>query len=318
VGGQAAFVAWSADNRFLYVAGDLAAGSPPSLILRFSQQGRGDPESVRAGGENTECNISGILPLRNGSLLYSTSGRIGLGMLDPKWQVARLDSAALPSFLGLNLNQKFLLSQDGTSVRFAYAEQAREPAWFSVPKRQLAAGESAAGFQGVPPDEESIKLLGVGSGQIQLNGKVLKLLDGEAGGAYASVPGGRQFVLATQWRLILYDDAGKEQWQVSLPVDAEAVHVSGDGRLAVAALSDGTIHWYSLRDGKERLAFFPHPDRKRWLLWTPEGYYDGSPGAEEFFGYLTNHGPDQAAEFQPAAMVKEQYRRPDLVTAALK
>ena len=28
-----------------------------------------------------------------------------------------------------------------------------------------------------------------------------------------------------------------------------------------------------MSDGKELIAFFSHADRKRWVLWTPEGFF---------------------------------------------
>jgi hypothetical protein len=202
-------------------------------------------------------------------------------------------------------------------VRFAYQQQASVPAWFSVGRRLLVAGESAAGFEGKPPDGESIDVF-LNQSQVLLNRKLLNLLGGEAGQAVADLPGGRQFVLATQWRLLLFDNQGQEHWQVSLPASADAVNVSGDGKLAVVAIRDGTLHWYRLSDGKELLAFYPHADRKRWILWTPDGYYDSSPDAETLFGFHTNQGPDQEGKFEPAVQLRSRYHRPKVVSRALQ
>jgi len=41
-------------------------------------------------------------------------------------------------------------------------------------------------------------------------------------------------------------------------------------------------------DGKERAAFFPHADKKRWVVWTPSGYCDASRGGEELIGWHVN------------------------------
>ena len=51
------------------------------------------------------------------------------------------------------------------------------------------------------------------------------------------------------------------------------------------------------RDGEQLLALFVHPDGKRWILWTPQGYYDASAGAEDLIGWQVNHGLDQAPDF---------------------
>jgi hypothetical protein len=71
-----------------------------------------------------------------------------------------------------------------------------------------------------------------------------------------------------------------------------------------------------MSDGKELLAFFPHADKKRWVLWTPEGFFDHSPGGEELIGYHLNRGKDQAAEFIPVSKMYNAFYRPDLVDAA--
>jgi hypothetical protein len=73
-----------------------------------------------------------------------------------------------------------------------------------------------------------------------------------------------------------------------------------------------------MKDGKELLAFFPHTDKKRWILWTPSGYYDASPGAEELIGWHVNNGSDQAADFFPISRFRANYYRPDVVAKILE
>ena len=94
--------------------------------------------------------------------------------------------------------------------------------------------------------------------------------------------------------------------------------VNTNGQVAVAGLGDGTIRWYRLTDGKEILAFFPHADRKRWILWTPSGYYDASPGGEDFIGWHLNNGTDQAADFFPISRFRSTYYRPDVIDRVLE
>jgi hypothetical protein len=69
-------------------------------------------------------------------------------------------------------------------------------------------------------------------------------------------------------------------------------------------------------DGQEFLAFFPHADGKRWVLWTPSGYYDCSPGGEQLIGWHVNNGKDAAADFFPASRFKNMYR-PDVINLVL-
>jgi WD40 repeat protein len=95
------------------------------------------------------------------------------------------------------------------------------------------------------------------------------------------------------------------------------VNISGNGKIVAVALGDGTIRWYRKKDGKEVLALFPHKDRKLWVLWTPRGYYDASPGAEDLIGWHVNRKRDEAADFFPASQFRSVYYRPDVVDRIL-
>ena len=35
------------------------------------------------------------------------------------------------------------------------------------------------------------------------------------------------------------------------------------------------------------------PAKWDWVLWTPEGFYEATPGAEDVLKWVTNHGPDK-------------------------
>jgi hypothetical protein len=54
------------------------------------------------------------------------------------------------------------------------------------------------------------------------------------------------------------------------------------------------------------------------VLWTPSGYYDCSPGAEELIGWHVNNGKDRAADFFPAEQFRGVYYRPDVISRVLK
>jgi hypothetical protein len=97
------------------------------------------------------------------------------------------------------------------------------------------------------------------------------------------------------------------------------VNHSQDGRLAVAALFDGTIRWFSLPDLYELLAVFvtdePLP---RWLAFTPGGYYAAGAGAETLLGWHLDRGPERSAAFVPASKYAERFHRPDVVRRVLR
>ena len=124
---------------------------------------------------------------------------------------------------------------------------------------------------------------------------------------------GKQIILGSSTNLYLLDNNAKMIWKTDLPGSAYAVNISGNDRVVAAALADGTIRWYSMTDGKELLAFYIHTDKKRWVLFSPSGYYDASPGAEDFLGWHLNNGPDNIPSFFPVSRFREQYYRPDII-----
>jgi WD40 repeat protein len=152
-----------------------------------------------------------------------------------------------------------------------------------------------------------------------VNRAPLKLEPYEISRSLAVVPGTEHFVLGTGWTLRLFDRNGQEIWPArSVPGDAWHVNVTADGRLIVAALDDGTIRWFRVSDGAEVLALFIHPDGLRWILWTPQGYYDASTGADELIGWHVNHGYDRAPDFYPVSQFRERFYRPDVIQRVLQ
>ena len=109
-------------------------------------------------------------------------------------------------------------------------------------------------------------------------------------------PNGDRFVLGTEWSLRAFDAQGTPLWTRAVPGAAWAVNITGDGRLVVAAYADGTIRWHRMADGVELLAFMPLANQKDWVAWTPEGFYDATPGAQGVLRWHVNHGWDAPAD----------------------
>ena len=153
-----------------------------------------------------------------------------------------------------------------------------------------------------------------------VNGTPIKLHVNETARSVAIVPGTQHFVLGAEWSLRLFDQLGHDVWPNAQTVPGEAWHVNvtGDRRLIVAAYGDGTVRWHRLSDGKELLALFIHPDGQRWIVWTPQGYYDASLGADELIGWHVNHGYDHAPDFYPVSQFRDRYYRPDVIQRVLQ
>jgi hypothetical protein len=56
---------------------------------------------------------------------------------------------------------------------------------------------------------------------------------------------------------------------------------------------------------------------KRWIAWTPQGYYDASSGADDLIGWQVNRGYDSAPDFFPASQFRDTYCRPDVIARVL-
>ena len=141
----------------------------------------------------------------------------------------------------------------------------------------------------------------------KLKGNPLPLKN-ESSECLAIKPDRSGFLLGTVFFLRLFDAAGKGLWRVRTPGAAWGVNTNG--HVAVAALSDGTIRWYRLSDGKELLAFFPTLTPQALGPLDPSGHYDASPGGEDFIGWHVNNGKDQAADFFPISRFRSTYYRP--------
>lgn len=50
-----------------------------------------------------------------------------------------------------------------------------------------------------------------------------------------------------------------------------------------------------------------------WIMWTPDGFYDCSPGADRLIGWHVNNGPDQAASFYTVQQFRKILHRPELI-----
>jgi hypothetical protein len=87
-----------------------------------------------------------------------------------------------------------------------------------------------------------------------------------------------------------------------------AVNASRDGRVVIAAEGDGTIRWHRADDGRELLALQVLPNRKDWVLWTPEGFYEATDGARDVLKWVTNHGPDHEVTAIPVSRVSRLHR----------
>src|SRR5262249_33654749 len=63
-----------------------------------------------------------------------------------------------------------------------------------------------------------------------------------------------------------------------------AVSTSPDGRYLVSGSADQTVRLWNLHTRELIVTIFRGEDGE-WVIWTPQGYYTGSPGADKIVGW---------------------------------
>jgi WD40 repeat protein len=128
---------------------------------------------------------------------------------------------------------------------------------------------------------------------------------------------GRLFGFDPFQRRIQRDFLGHESFVTSLSESA-------DGRYLTTSSTDRTIRVWSLEDFREQpdtvepLLSLLIVDDDDWIMWTPQGYYDASPGCGDLIGWHVNQGPDRVAAYYPLHQFRSQLYRPDLVNNVLR
>ena len=306
-------VEWSIDGHYLYAGGRWSRPSDgvwEGLTRRWSDGGKGSSNDAPA----TTDLITDMVPLADGQIAF-VSGAPSFGVLGKdgmrKLFVPPAISTYRENFDG------FRVSKDGSSIAFAYAYGGQLPATFDLASRNIKPGISTSLHS---PIDFAIGLEVTNWKHYfspKLNGSLIQLDSYEISRSLAIAHDANSFILGTGWNLRRFSRSGAQLWRVAVPGTVWGVNIAANDSVLVAAYGDGTIRWHRMTDGKELLAFFPHADRKRWVLWTPSGYYDASPGGEELIGWHVNNGKDQAADFFPADKFRSAKYRPDVIAKVL-
>ena len=309
--GNIEIVTWSDDGAYLYGGGRFQAdGVFP--ILKWSREGKG---GVRQLGGILHS-ILDMTPLTGGGLVYVSAGPT-FGTFTTHGDRALRKDPAIADFRD---REAFFSSADTFTIRFEYDVLDRTTGDFSVQERMLKVLPPAGSR--VPPPNCRPTMKSADSPSLtnwedsyepRLKGVPLRLERYEMSRSAAISSNGTRILLGTSWNLRLFDISGTEIWRVTAPATPWAMNISGNGRVAVVAFGDGVIRWYRMTDGANILNFFPHRDMKRWILWTPSGYYQASAGAEELIGWHMNNSADMESDFFPVSRFRNTYYRPDVI-----
>jgi Caspase domain len=309
--GDLAIVAWSRDGATLVAGGTVRAGGVRSILRRFDADGRRQGDDVALSDDT----IMDIRPCGGGFAFSARDPLFGLVSL-------REAAATLQGPRTVDMRDKvgsaLAVSPDASSVRFGLGDREEKPILFDLAVASLAdspkrpSGFITAQIDGLPVTDWEDKY------DPRFRGTKLALDSPEHSRALAIRPDASGFALGTDWRVRAYDAKGKERWNRAGPGTAWGVDLSVDGEIVVVAYDDGTIRWLRWSDGEELLAFFVEPQSRKWVAWTPSGYYMASAGGEDLIGWHVNRGWNQEADFFPVSQFRAEYNRPDIVRLVLK
>ena len=322
--GSLGIVAWSGDGLSLLAAGMYRSDNSSNTLVVWPAAG-GAHQSLPLA---INTSVMDLRPLADGRLVIAGA--------DPVWGL--LDASLRPYFfhgppvldhrdnpggrIGSGGIQAFRLARDGRWLEFrAVAHGAAGPiarlVRFDLAERRLQLLAAPASV-GLAPQTTGLPIDGwKNTTNPTLAGKPLPLRPHESSRSMAISSSRQGFALGSDGAVSLFGIDGQLRWRSSTPAVVWLVNHSADGRFVVAALGDGTIRWYRSDTGKLALSLFVHPDGQRWMQWTPEGFYDASPGGADLFGYHLNNGRDQAGTFIRASQLQQKFFRPDLIARRL-
>ncbi len=312
-GGGFYTLCFSADGSKLYGGGYLIEENGTKLYMRCWED----------GGKGVYNNLS--VTTNDPSEITSLPDRsIAIICFDPpEMTVINSNNKAIWSqgadkidFIGEDKSH-FRINNNGTSIGFTpLSDKAYS---FDIPQRKLQQEQS---LYPAPVDAHAGTVVKDWlSWQPKINGKDITLFGGKSMQGFGCTDissNGNAIVFGESWNVLMLDKNANLKWQTPTECHAFALNISGNDKVVTAGMSDGTIRWFSMADGKTLLTFYLHPDKKRWVLFTPTGYYDASPGAEDLLGWQLNNGPDEAPSFFPVSRFKEKYYRPDIIDAILE
>jgi hypothetical protein len=306
-------VVWSSDGISLYASGQYA-GDGLNPVYRWKNQGLDAPEIIPL----TQNRILEVQQMPDNQIAFAAEDP-GVGVMGADGKLKLFRGPDIANFS--RARTQLSLSADASVVRYPLTRDNLAQRSFSV----FGGGDQDTGKVPDEPlyppilESEGIKVSDWEDHfKPRINGTPPALEEYEFSRCYAIAPDGKSVLLGTEWAVRLLRPDASEIWHVKLPAVAWGVNVSRSGQLAVAALSDGTIRWYGMRDGREVLAHFPHNNGRDWITWVPDGYYMSSVHGDNYVGWHLNRGKELTPDFYRAVQFDRILYRPDVVAASFR
>ena len=304
-------VAWSEDGKTIAVGG---SGYTPqrNFPVFFHDAFSGRLSTQQDVGKDT---IYDLVALPGGRFAYA-SGDGSWGVVGP----GRLELSVRASIADLKGAGSLYVDNTGSRVGWSHS-WGREPADFDFTRRVVSTDATASARKDMLAPKARRNLLDApvweNSLRPQVNGRPFALGDAEVSRALAYFRSGSDAILGTSHRLLRIGTGNKVLWEVRNADEVRSVNVTGDDRMIVTGMSDGTLRWWRASDGEPLMSLLATADR-RWVVWTPEGYFDASAGADRLVGWTVNRGLEPAADHHSLNRFRERFNRPDLIDQVLR
>jgi WD40 repeat protein len=303
------------DNRLMMVSyttdGLLVAGgifknkNEKKIQLRIWEDGGKGKYSDLSVAENT---IMDIKPLHDGSIIFCSSepafGRITSS--NKKHFIVSNDFVKYPTE-----DKKVLqVNDDGTEVTFTPSGLSSFS--FSLTKRRIE--KRKVEYKHFTDYISNIKISDWdNSTNPKINGKKTSFLQPNEINLSVDVSSdAKKIVFGASWNIYCTNSKGKIVWQTPVQGAVWCVKISGDNKYVIAGTGDGSLRWYDMKDGKLVLQLLVRSDYNEWIVWSPNGYFDCSSGAENLIGWHVNQGKDKEALFYSASQFYDKYYTPNL------
>lgn len=321
--GRSFVVGWSRDGSRLYAGGTWPRDANAKIRVWSQPAGRKLAEDANGPGNSvtamTSC-IDGVVV---------TSAAPGLGRLSRDGRRLTLWKNRVTVDMRGKRFGDFKVSAEGTRVRFglklAKAKgdllESELPVLFDAMAETLANSPQApADVLDADTDPAHVPVTDWHGAEntVKLGGQPIALDYDEETHAAAIAPDSSSFVIGTDYHLRGYRRDGTEAWPPQQILSYTwGLNITRNGKFIVAAHGDGTIRWYRLADGVELLALFVDARDRRWVAWTPKGYYMASAGGEKLIGFRLDRGPKKTESFGRVQSFRTQFLRPDIVKQVL-
>ena len=307
--GNLSAVSWSGNGKMLFAGGMNWNPTLKKYMIRiWDGEGKGKYTDVPASQDT----LMQMIEDNKKNVAYVTGDQI-IGVCSPKGKVTIIRTGEMADYRDNIYN--FRISADGSVVQFAYSQYGKEPAQIDLKNRKLTQNPTIDYTLEAPVDSKTGIYVSNWKNYTypRINNRNIRMQSYERAHCTDISPDATSAVIGADWNIYHYSATGSYLWAIQIPAACWSINITPNGKTVVATLSDGTIRWYRLSDGKELLAFFPSKDKKRWIAWSPMGYFDSSEGADNMIGWHLNQGKSTEAKFYPILQFAEEYYRPDVV-----